>query len=128
LGEPGKFEMGDVAYSMILKESPDVDIWELMGMNPVDTCIGLMGWGATGVVDRLVYCGVRFGLSLGEGLLELVELDELGLAIRLDQGLLDVVGVVLLLVVDDTEEAVGDGGPRFAYQVGSSWRLTIDMV
>lgn len=69
-----------------------------------------------------MYCGVRFGLSLGEVSLELdesVEPVELGLVMILDQGLFDVVGVALRLVVDDTEEAVGDGGPRL-YQVGSS--------
>jgi hypothetical protein len=38
-----------------------------------------------------------------------------------------VVGVVLRLVVEDTDEAVGDGGPRL-YQVGSSCRFTMDMV
>lgn len=74
-----------------------------------------------GVVDLLVYCGVRFGLSLGEDLFEFVEMVELelGLAITLDQGLFDVVGVILRLVVEDTEEAVGDGHPRLAYHVGS---------
>lgn len=78
-----------------------------------------------------MYCGVRLGLSLGEELVELVEfveMVELGLDMTFDQGLLEVVGVALRLVVDETEEAVGDGGPRLAYQVGSSWRFTMDMV
>lgn len=93
--------------------------------------MGLSGWGATGVVDRLVYCGVRFGLSLGEELFDLgetVETVELGLAITLDHGLFDVVGVVLRLVQEETDEAVGDGGPRLVYQVGSSCKFTMDMV
>lgn len=92
--------------------------------------MGRSGWGATGVVDRLVYCGVRFGLSLGEEELEWVELAdmvELGLDMTLAQGLLVVVGVVLRLVVEDTDEAVGDGGPRL-YHVGSSCRFTMDIV
>lgn len=47
----------------------------------------------------------------------------------LDQGLLlVVVGVALRLVQEETEEAVGDEGPRFVYHVWSSWRLTMDMV
>lgn len=83
-------------------------------------------------MDLLVYWGVRLGLSRGdelvEELVELVETVELGLDMILDQGLLDVVGVALRLVVDETDDAVGDGGPRLAYQVGSSWRFTIDMV
>lgn len=37
------------------------------------------------------------------------------------------VGVALRLVHEDTDEAVGDGGPR-EYQVGSSCRLSIDTV
>lgn len=83
-------------------------------------------------MDLLVYWGVRLGLSRGdelvEELVELAETVELGLDMILDQGLLDVVGVALRLVVDETDDAVGDGGPRLAYQVGSSWRFTIDMV
>lgn len=74
------------------------------------------------MVERLVYCGVRFGLSRGEDPCELdesVEPVELGLVMTLDQGLFDVVGVALRLVVEDTEDEVGDGGPRL-YQVGSS--------
>jgi hypothetical protein len=81
------------------------------------------------VVDRLVYCGVRFGLSLGEDVLELVELVEvveLGL-VKLDQGLLLVVGVVLRLVDEATDETDGDDGPLW-YHVGSSCRFTMDMV
>lgn len=74
------------------------------------------------MVDRLVYCGVRFGLSLGE------ELVELGLCRTLDHGLLDVVGVALRLVVEETEEAVGEGGPRLKCHVGSPWRLTMEKV
>ena len=70
-----------------------------------------------GVVDRLVYCGVRFGLSLGDELVDLLEYVELGLVMTLDQGLLLVflVGVMLRLVHDETDEAVGEGGPRFLY-------------
>lgn len=99
-------------------------------MKPAPGWIGRRGWGATGVVERLVYCGVRLGLSLGEEpfeLVEVVEFVELGLVMTLDQGLLEVVGVALRLVVEDTDEAVGEGGPRL-YQVGSSWRFTMDMV
>lgn len=71
-----------------------------------------------GVVDRLVYCGVRFGLSLGDELVDFVEYVELGLAMMLDHGLLFVVvGVVLRLVQDETDDAVGDDGPRFVYHV-----------
>lgn len=52
-----------------------------------------------------------------------------GLEIILDHGLLlVVVGVVLLLLYDDTEDAVGEDGPRFVYQLCSSWRFTIEMV
>ena len=50
--------------------------------------MGLIGWGATGVVDRLVYCGVRFGLPFGDELVEFGETVELGLVITLDQGFL----------------------------------------
>jgi hypothetical protein len=82
-----------------------------------------------GVVDRLVYCGVRFGLSLGDELVDLLEYIELGLEIMLDHGLLFVaVGVGLRLVQEETEEAVGEDGPRFAYQVASSCKLTIEIV
>lgn len=67
-------------------------------------------------MDRLGYCGVRLGLSLGDELSDLPEFVELGLAIMLDHGLLFVVvGVVLRLVEVDTEEAVGDEGPRLEY-------------
>lgn len=89
-----------------------------MGANPATGLIGLSGWGAIGVVDRLVYCGVRFGLSLGDELVEWLEYVEPGLAmIMLDHGLLFVVGVVLRLVQDETDEAVGDEGPRLLYHV-----------
>ena len=65
-----------------------------------------------------MYCGVRFGLSLGDELVDLLEYVEPGLAMMFDQGLLFVVvGVVLLLVQDDTDEAVGDEGPRLLYHV-----------
>jgi hypothetical protein len=93
--------------------------------------IGLNGWGATGVVERLVYCGVRFGLSPGDELVEVVDLAEvveLGLDITFDQGLFEIVGVVLRLLVEDTEEAVGDGGPRLKLHAGSSRRFTMDKV
>jgi hypothetical protein len=47
----------------------------------------------------------------------------------LDHGLLFVVvGVELLLVQDETDEAVGEDGVRFEYHVASSCRLTIEMV
>jgi hypothetical protein len=91
-----------------------------------------MGCGATGVgvVDRLVYFGVWFGLSRGDELGDLLDDVELGLVMTFDHGLLlTVVGVALRLVQDDAEEAVGEDGPRFVYHVGdSSWRLTMDMV
>ena len=66
-----------------------------------------------------MYCGVRFGLSLGDELVDLLEYDEPGLAtIMFDHGLLFVVvGVVLRLVQEDTDEAVGDEGPRLLYHV-----------
>jgi hypothetical protein len=57
----------------------------------------------------------------------MVEPPELGLDMTLAQGLFVVVGVVLRLVVEETDEAVGDGGPRL-YHVGSSFRFTIEMV
>lgn len=82
-----------------------------------------------GVVDRLVYCGVRFGLSFGDELAELLEYEEPGLEIMFDHGLLLVaVGVELRLVQEDTDEAVGDDGPLFVYHVASSCKLTIEMV
>jgi hypothetical protein len=81
-----------------------------------------------GVVDRL-YCGVRFGLSFGDELVDLVEWVELGLEMMLDHGLLfTVVGVVLRLVLVETDEAVGDDGLRFGYHGASSCKLTIEMV
>jgi hypothetical protein len=40
---------------------------------------------------------------------------------------LALVGVALLLVHEETEEAVGEDGPR-VYQLGSSCRFTMDMV
>ncbi len=89
--------------------------------------IGRKGWGAigVGVVDRLVYGGVRVGLCLGD---DPGEFTELGLVITLDQGLLFVVvGVALRLVEVDTEDAVGEEGPRLN-QVGSSCRLTMEIV
>lgn len=47
----------------------------------------------------------------------------------LDHGwLCVVVGVVLRLVHEDTEDAVGDEGPRLLYHVASSCRLTMEMV
>ena len=81
-----------------------------------------------GVVDRLVYCGVRLGLSLGDEPADLLEYVEFGLAMIFDHGLLlTVVGVRLRLVCDETDDAVGEE-PRFVYQVWSSWRLTMEMV
>lgn len=46
-----------------------------------------------------------------------------------DHGFLvfEFVGVALRLAHEETEEAVGEEGPR-VYQLGSSWRLTMDMV
>jgi hypothetical protein len=82
-----------------------------------------------GVVDRLVYCGVRFGLCCGDELVDLLEYIEPGLEMMLDHGLLFVaVGVGLRLVQDETDEAVGDDGPLFVYQVASSCKLTIEIV
>jgi hypothetical protein len=82
-----------------------------------------------GVVDRLVYCGVRLGLSFGEELGDLLEYVEPGLEMMFDHGLLfTAVGVGLRLVQDDTDEAAGEAGPRFEYHVVSSCRLTMEMV
>lgn len=78
------------------------------------------------MVDRLVYGGVRVGLCFGDDCL--LAANELGLVITLDQGLLlVVVGVALRLVDVDTEDDVGEDGPRL-YQVGSSCKFTIDIV
>jgi hypothetical protein len=76
----------------------------------------LTGWGAIGVVDRL-YCGVRFGLPFGDDeLVGMAEYVDAGPAMTLDQGLLFVVvGVVLRLVLVETDEAVGEEVPRFLY-------------
>lgn len=80
------------------------------------------------MVDRLVYGGVRVGLCLGDESGDLLEASELGLVMTFDQGLLFVVvGVALRLVDVDTEEDVGEDGPRL-YQVGSSCKLTIEIV
>jgi hypothetical protein len=102
-----------------------------MGTKPAIDLMGRIGCGATGVgvVDRLVYFGVWFGLSRGEELGDLLEEVELGLVMTLDQGLLlTVVGVALRLVQDEADEAVGEEGPRLVYHVGSSWRFTMDIV
>ena len=80
-----------------------------------------------GVVDRL-YCGVRFGLCLGDELVDLLEYDEVGLEMMFDHGLLFVVVGVVLRLQEETSEIVGDEGPRLAYQVASSCKLTIEMV
>lgn len=101
-----------------------------MGTNPAMELIGLRGCGAigVGVVDRLVYGGVRVGLCFGDDFGDLLEATELGLVITFDHGLLlVVVGVALRLVEVDTEDAVGEEGPLL-YHVGSSWRFTIDIV
>jgi hypothetical protein len=125
--------MGDPGYSTTpLKVSPDADGGGDMATNPVAGWMGLSGWGATGVVDRLMCCGVRFGLSFGEEPFDLPEYVELGLVMLFNQGLLVLapVGVALRLVDPETVEAVGEGGqggPR-VYQVCSSWRLTMDTV
>lgn len=80
------------------------------------------------MVDRLVYGGVRVGLCFGDDAGDLLEATELGLVITLDQGLLlVVVGVALRLVDVETEDDVGEEGPRL-YHVGSSCRFTIEMV
>jgi hypothetical protein len=82
-----------------------------------------------GVVDRLVYCGVRLGLSFGDELADLLEYVEPGLEMMFDHGLLfTAVGVGLRLVQDETDEAVGEDGPRFVYHVVSSCKLTMEMV
>ena len=53
---------------------------------------------------------------------ELVEL------VMADHGLFEFVGVMLRLVVEDTEEGVGDGSGREKCQEGSSCRFIMDMV
>jgi hypothetical protein len=100
-----------------------------MGTNPAAGLIGLNGCGAIGVVDRLISCGVRFGLSFGDEEVDLLVYVEFGLAKLFNHGLfvLELVGVALRLVQDETEEAVGDGGPR-VYHVSPSCRLTMDTV
>jgi hypothetical protein len=46
-----------------------------------------------------------------------------------DHGLLfTAVGVEPRLVQDETDEAVGEAGPRFVYHVVSSCKLTMEMV
>jgi hypothetical protein len=115
---------------MFWNGSPTTEEGGEIGTNPAIGFIGLKGCGAigVGVVDRLVYGGVRVGLFLGDDFGDLLEATELGLVITLDQGLLFVVvGVALRLVEVDTEEDVGDEGPRL-YQVGSSCKLTMDIV
>jgi hypothetical protein len=68
------------------------------------------------------------GCELGDASDDLLEASELGLVITFDQGLLFVVvGVALRLVDVDTEEDVGEDGPRL-YQVGSSCKLTMEIV
>jgi hypothetical protein len=124
--------MGVAGYSTLLNESPDEDGECDMGTNPATGLLTLIGWGAcggVGVVDRLVYCGVRFGLLSGDEVGDLLEYVEPGLEMIFDHGLLFVVvGVVLLLVQDETDDAVGDDGPRFEYHVASSCKLTIEIV
>lgn len=128
----GLGESGATGYSFPLYESPDTEGGGDMGTNPATGLMILIGWGAcggVGVVDRLVYCGVRFGLSLGDEFADLPEYVELGLDMMFDHGLLFVaVGVGLRLVHDETEEAVGEDGPRFVYHVASSCKLTIEIV
>lgn len=90
-----------------------------MGANPATGLMTLIGWGAMGwgVVDRLVYCGVCFGLPLGDDESDdLLEYVEAGLIITFDHGLLFVVvGVVLRLVADEADETVGDAVSRLLY-------------
>lgn len=75
-----------------------------------------------------MYGGVRLGLCLGDEFGDLLEASEFGLVITFDQGLLFVVvGVALRLVDVETEDDVGDDGPRL-YHVGSSCRLTMEIV
>jgi hypothetical protein len=75
-----------------------------------------------------VYGGVRIGLSLGDDFGDVLAATELGLVITFDQGLLFVVvGVALRLVEVETEDDVGDEGPRL-YHVGSSCKLTMEIV
>jgi hypothetical protein len=46
-----------------------------------------------------------------------------------DHGLLFIaVGVEVRLVLDETDEAVGDDGPRLLYHVASSCKFTMDIV
>jgi len=98
-------------------------------MNPAMGLIGRKGCGAigVGVVDRLVYGGVRIGLCFGDDAGDLLEATELGLVITLDQGLLLVVGVALRLVEVETEDKDGDEGPLL-YHAGSSCKLTMEIV
>lgn len=77
--------------------------------------------------DRL-YCGVRLGLLLGDELLDLVVLLGRGLPQGLLHGLLDTVGVVLLVVSTDTSERDGEGGPLLGAHAFPSCRFTIDAV
>lgn len=75
-----------------------------------------------------MYGGVRIGLSLGDDFGDLFAATEPGVIMTFDQGLLFVVvGVALRLVEVETEDDVGEEGPRL-YQVGSSCKLTIDIV
>lgn len=101
--------------------SPGGDVG-LVGVRPTLIMTGLIGWGATGVADRLVYRGVRdCGLSLGEDSAE---------SMMLAHGfeLAGFVGVALLLA-EDVEEAVGEGGERGGQcQVGSSCKFNIELV
>jgi hypothetical protein len=64
-----------------------------------------------------VYCGVSFGLPFGDDeSFDLLEYVEAGLIITFDHGLLFVVvGVVLRLVADETDEVVGDAVSRLLY-------------
>lgn len=75
-----------------------------------------------------MYGGVCIGLSLGDDFGDVLVAIELGLVITFDQGLLFmVVGVALRLVEVETEDDVGDEGPRL-YHVGSSCKLTMEIV
>ena len=54
LGDPGKPGMGELGYSPFLNDSPEAESGGDMGANPATALIILTGWGAIGVVDRLV--------------------------------------------------------------------------
>lgn len=112
-GEPGK--------SPPLNDSPVAEGGGDKGANPATALIILIGWGAIGVIDRLC-CGVRSGLPFGDtDPVDLLEYVEAGLVITFDHGLLFIlVGVVLRLVADETDEVAGEDALRLLYHDWSS--------